>query len=225
MNWSFFTGERPGSDSLLLADFAHAASGSLGADLGCGSGVLTVLLLLYGENFHITGVDIRESAVASCRENLRRYALSDRGDAVVCDLRSAPFENKSLDFIVSNPPYFPAGCGGASPDAERRAQRTESATIFELCSAVSRFLKDGGQFFLVHRRDRERDIRKALSLSSLTVVRQRDMFSFPEKPAPIFLLEAVKGAPQGEIVKESILLRNADGQETEEYRKICHWEA
>ena len=158
MDWNLFTGERAGTDALLLADFAKDAHGTYGADLGCGSGILLLLLLLGDESRRMTGVDIRESAAASAWENLRAFALEERGEAVCADYRSAPFESESLDFIVSNPPYFPAGRGAVSPNAERAAQRTESATVSELCSASARYLKPGGQFFLVHRRKRESDI-------------------------------------------------------------------
>ena len=225
MDWNLFTGERAGTDALLLADFAKDAHGTYGADLGCGSGILLLLLLLGDESRRMTGVDIRESAAASARENLRAFALEERGEAVCADYRSAPFESESLDFIVSNPPYFPAGRGAVSPNAERAAQRTESATVSELCSASARYLKPGGQFFLVHRRKRESDILAALHSAHLTPVRRRDVFSAPGKRAPIFLMEAVKGAPVSAMLCEKVLLRGADGRETEEYRKICHWEA
>ena len=33
------------------------------------------------------------------------------------------------------------------------------------------------------------------------------------------------GAPVSAVRCEKVLLRGADGRETEEYRKICHWEA
>ena len=95
----------------------------------------------------------------------------------------------------------------------------------ELCSASARYLKPGGQFFLVHRRKRESDILAALHNAHLTPVRRRDVFSAPGKLAPIFLMEAVKGAPVSAMRCENVLLRGADGRETEEYRKICHWEA
>ncbi len=225
MDWNLFTGERAGTDALLLADFAKDAHGTYGADLGCGSGILLLLLLLGDESRRMTGVDIRESAAASAWENLRAFALEERGEAVCADYRSAPFESESLDFIVSNPPYFPAGRGAVSPNAERAAQRTESATVSELCSASARYLKPGGQFFLVHRRKRESDILAALHNAHLTPVRRRDVFSAPGKRAPIFLMEAVKGAPVSAMRCEKVLLRGADGRETEEYRKICHWEA
>ena len=195
------------------------------ADLGCGSGILLLLLLLGDDARHMTGVELRESAAESARENLRAFALEERGEAVCADYRSAPFESESLDFIVSNPPYFPAGRGAVSPNAERAAQRTESATVSELCSASARYLKPGGQFFLVHRRKRESDILAALHNAHLTPVRRRDVFSAPGKRAPIFLMEAVKGAPVSAMRCENVLLRGADGCETEEYRKICHWEA
>ena len=225
MDWNLFTGERAGTDALLLADFARDAQGTYGADLGCGSGILLLLLLLGDGARHMTGIELHESAAASARENLRAFALEECGEVVCADYRSAPFADGSLDFIVSNPPYFPAGRGAVSPNAERAAQRTESATVSELCSAAARYLKPGGQFFLVHRLPREIEILAALHEAHLTPVRRRDVFSAPGKRAPIFLIEAVKGADEADVRCESVLLRGADGRETEEYRKICHWEA
>ena len=148
MDWNLFTGERAGTDALLLADFAKDAHGTYGADLGCGSGILLLLLLLGDESRRMTGVDIRESAAASARENLRAFALEERGEAVCADYRSAPFESESLDFIVSNPPYFPAGRGAVSPNAERAAQRTESAraTFSRRCTTPISRRCAGGTF-------------------------------------------------------------------------------
>ncbi len=225
MDWTLFYGGRAVTDALLLADFARSARGTRGADLGCGSGAVMLLLLLYGTERRMAGVDIRGSAVEACRENLRRFGLAGRGEAVLADYRRAPFEAGSMDFLVSNPPYFRAGCGGVSPDPERAAQRTESATVAELCRAAARYLKDGGSFYLVHRTEREREILAALCGARLAAVRRRTVFSSPGKTAPIFLLEAVKGAPERDTVRESVLLRDRNGHETNEYRKICLWEA
>lgn len=225
MNWELYTGERAGADALLLADFAQSAHGIYGADLGCGSGVILLLLLLGSAERRMTGVDIRESAVLSCRENLRRFLLAGRGSAVCADYRSAPIAPGSLDFAAANPPYFPARRGRLSPDPARAAQRTECASAAELCAAAARYLKPGGEFFLVHRTEREPELLRSLSAAGLTPVRRRSVFSAPGKPAPIFLVQAVKGAPEGAVRHESVLIRGTDGRETPEYRKICHWEA
>lgn len=222
----FLPAERAGTDALLLADFAKDAHGTYGADLGCGSGILLLLLLLGDESRRMTGVDIRESAAASARENLRAFALEERGEAVCADYRSAPFESESLDFIVSNPPYFPAGRGAVRPTRSAPRSAPKGGDRFgALLLPPARYLKPGGQFFLVHRRKRESDILAALHNAHLTPVRRQDVFSAPGKRAPIFLMEAVKGAPVSAMRCENVLLRGADGRETEEYRKICHWEA
>ena len=134
MDWKLFTGERAGTDALLLADFAKDAHGTYGADLGCGSGVLLLLLLPGGEGRRMTGVDIRESAAASARENLRAFALEERGDAGRADYRSAPRSApRARPFRSSAPPRrsisTPAGssflstAGSASGRSLRRCVR------------------------------------------------------------------------------------------------------
>ena len=74
-------------------------------------------------------------------------------------------------------------------------------------------------------RKRESDILAALHNAHLTPVRRRDVFSAPGKRAPFTASMRKMGAPVSAMRCENILLRGADGRETEEYRKICHWEA
>ena len=103
-----------GTDSVLLADFARG-SGRIRrvADLGCGAGVLTVLLLQKFPASTAFGIEIQPEAAEACRENLALNALSDRAEIRCGDLREKAdlAEAGSFDLVVSNPPYFAAGRG------------------------------------------------------------------------------------------------------------------
>ena len=100
-----------GTDSVLLADFVPLAGARRGVDLGCGGGILTLLLLARSEKLHMTGLEILSAAAERAEENLRENMLEERGGIVCGDIRGvrALFEAGSFDLAVANPPFFSLG--------------------------------------------------------------------------------------------------------------------
>ena len=76
-----------GTDSVLLADFVSLRGAERGIDLGCGAGILSLLLLCREEKLHMTGLELREEAAALARENLERNGLSERSRILTGDIR------------------------------------------------------------------------------------------------------------------------------------------
>jgi len=213
-----------GTDSLALAYFARMPAARRGCDLGCGSGILMLLLASENTALEMDGVELRETAAERCRENLSANGLSERCRVHTADLRRAPIPAGSMDLAVCNPPYFPAGRGQVSSDRERAAMRTESATLEELCSAAARLLRQGGDLCLVHRTERLAEVFAALAEAGLEPKRLRFIAASPEQAPTLFLCRARKGARPGLAADAPLFQFGADGTETAEYKKICHWE-
>ena len=76
-----------GTDSVLLADFVRLAGARRGIDLGCASGILSLLLLWRKEKLHMTGLELLPEAAALARENMARNGLGDRSEMRAGDLR------------------------------------------------------------------------------------------------------------------------------------------
>ena len=129
-----------------------------------------------------------------------------------------------MDLVVSNPPYFPSGSGAVSADGDRAAMRTESASVGELCLAAARLLRPGGDFCLVHRTERLAEVFSALAAAGLEPKRLRFLAASPEHAPQLFLCRARKGARSGLAAEATLFQFGADGEETAEYRRICHWE-
>ena len=220
-----YKGDAVSGDSLALADFAMAVSGERVCDLGCGSGILLLLLGWQRPSLSLFGVELRPGAAAECRRNAEVNGMAERFHVADGDLRAAPFPAESMDLVISNPPYFPPRRGGVSPDPDRAAMRTESATPEELCAAAAGLLRSGGTFCLVHRAERKEEVFAALSRAGLEPKRLRYMAGDPGRTPGLFLCEAEKNAAPGFTAEPTLFQRGADGRETEEYRKICHWEA
>jgi release factor glutamine methyltransferase len=74
-------------------------------DVGCGSGNIAVTLSLeLGAPASVIATDISFAAIAVARANAKR--LGAQVAFLVCDLASA-FADRSLDLLISNPPYIP----------------------------------------------------------------------------------------------------------------------
>ena len=145
------------TDSVLLADFVQIRGAKRGIDLGCGSGILSLLLAQKSAGLRITGLELLPEAAAAARENAARNGMEGRIEVVNGDIREcrALFRAGSFDLAVSNPPYFPADRGAVAPRADRAAARAEaSCSLSELCDAAAFLLRTGGSLFLVHRPER-----------------------------------------------------------------------
>ena len=216
---------RLSTDSILLADFARPRSAARGIDLGCGSGILPLLLLEREERLRMTGLELQPGAAETARENLALNSLTERAEIVVGDIRRcrALFAAGSFDFAVSNPPYFPEGSGALSPREERAAARCEgSCSLAELADAAAWLLHTGGSFFLVHRPERLSELCVTLSAAGLEPKRLRPVCHRADKAPALILLEARRGGRPGLSFEAPLVLSAADGTESEEYRRIYH---
>ena len=117
------------TDSVLLAHFASGLRGfSRCMDLGCGGGLLSVLLHDRFPDAVFDSVDIRPAAVKVCEQNYQANHINgfvDCADARTYRTLGNPGE---YDLVVCNPPYYYAGKG--SPDESRAAARPSSGEVF-----------------------------------------------------------------------------------------------
>lgn len=211
-----------GTDSVLLADFA-AGKGERGIDLGCGSGILSLLLLAGSQRLRMTGLELREDAAAVARDNLAANALEDRGSVLTGDIRRVRelFRTGSFDLCVSNPPYFPERSGASAPDPDRAGAREErDCTLSELCEAAAWLLPTGGRFCLVYRPERLSELLNTMTAKGLEPKRLRLCCHRPDAAPNLVLVEGRRGGRPGLVIEPVLFLTDADGRETEEIRRI-----
>lgn len=95
---------RPETEHLVEAAMARIRPGDVVVDVGTGSGAIAVTLALE-TGARIFATDISAAALYVARSNAAH--LSASVSFVACDL-AACFRERSLDVLVSNPPYVPA---------------------------------------------------------------------------------------------------------------------
>lgn len=214
-----------GMDSLLLADFASRRRAGCAADLGCGSGIIALLLLWDNPSLDAVGVELLPVAADAARANMAANGLAERCGIITGDIRRVRelLPAGGFDLVVSNPPYFPAGSGAVSADASLASARSEAdCTIDDVCRAASWLCRNGGDFAVVHRPERLAEVVRAMSGCGLEPKRLRFVSPTAEDAPSLMLISGKKNAKPGLRVEAPLILRRADGAETDELRRIYH---
>ncbi len=212
------------TDSVLLAHFASGLRGKKIIDLGCGAGVLTVLLSYARPGVRVEGIDIQPDSAALTRENLEANGFDATG-VINGDLREdrEHFKAGAYDQVLSNPPYFAVDSGYNAPAASRAIARDERCcTLDDLCAAAKYLCRWGGAFVLVHRPERLSEIFCAMTKHGLEPKRLR-MVQYKAGHAPnLVLIEGRRGGKPGLNIEKPLILCTAEGSDTEEVKMIYH---
>ncbi|MCD8007640.1 MAG: methyltransferase [Clostridiales bacterium] len=194
-----------GTDSVLLARFATLRRGMRVLDLGCGVGVLALLLAAREPGLTLDGIDIDPAAASLARRNLAENGLT--GEILTADLRAAGwFSQGHYDLIVSNPPYFPLGSGELASRRSASARSEVNGTLADLCRAAAPRLKTGGRFALVGRAERLTDLLLALRENDLEPKRLQLVQHRLDKPPKLALVEAVRQGKPGLRIEPVVLM-------------------
>ncbi len=186
-----------GTDAYLLGAFVRPVPQSSAADLGSGSGIVSLLCLAGGKLRSACAVEIQEDYCALIRRNAERNGLGARMSVLCCDVRSlrASSLGGPLDLVVSNPPYLRRGAG--LPHSSQRmetARREGNGTVADFCASASRLLRSGGSFYVVYRPDRLTDLLCALRAGKLEPKRMITVYPDAASAPCLTLVEAVKDA-------------------------------
>ena len=218
---------RFGTDSVLLGNFINLSGAKRGIDLGCASGVISMLLLARSRILHMTGVEIDAEAAALAAENMMHNQLRERSNIVNADLRKykSLFVSGSFDLVVSNPPYFPLRAGVVSPDSRRATARGEvNCTLEDLCSAAEYLCRWDGKVGFVHRAERLPEVFDTMKRHGIEPKRLRLVAHTYDSVPSLILLEGRRGGNPGLQIEPMLFLKNSDGTDTDEIKRIYHRE-
>lgn len=221
-------GVKASVDSLLLADFCRVETGWRIADLGCGNGL--VGMILAAENVHcmVVGVEIQRRLLAHAAEGARLNTLPNirfvRGD-----LKSFPWGRDCcrFDLVAANPPYHKIGTGRISPDPTRAAARHELlGNAHDFAEASSALLRPGGRSSWIYLHEREDDLLRAIRDNRMEPVRMRRVYSRKGVSPSLVLVEAVKDSASVEkpVEEPALVLYRGTGERdyTDEARRILY---
>lgn len=140
-----------GTDAVLLG--AWAPGGKRILDIGCGTGIIALMMAQRFPDAKVSAVDIDADCCSQATENVAASPFADRIDVHCQPIQQYSGEN-DYDAIVSNPPFFVNAL--KSPDEKRSlARATDHLPYHDLFAAVSRLLSPDGVFSAVIPTDME----------------------------------------------------------------------
>ena len=136
------------SDAVALANFFSCNKTDTVIDVGCGTGVLA--LMVSKKCRRVIAVDINASATAQAAKNVELNNLPNV-EIITADVRDAhkTIGANTADAIICNPPYFTTGEMSAN-DNKRLARHAETLPLTDLAAAATRLLKCGGHIFFCY---------------------------------------------------------------------------
>lgn len=184
-------------DAVLLADFATMPQNGKIADLGAGTGIISLLLYARNPLCKVYALELMPQMVELAQKSVAINGLSKRIEVISGDIRRAGalLGKGSFDLVVSNPPYFPSGCGHVSADPLRAAARTEIYCCLEdVIREGAALLKDQGRLAFCHKPARLEEALSLLHKYEIAPLRLRMVRSFADADPEHFLIEGIKGA-------------------------------
>lgn len=135
-----------GTDGVLLGAWTTIKSGNA-LDIGCGSGLIALMLAQRAQNLIIDAIDVEKNACFQAEINIGKSKWSSRIAVHHASLQTFnPY--KTYDLITSNPPFF---VNSYQPPQNERAiaRHNEQLSFDDLLIHVIRLLKPEGVFSLI----------------------------------------------------------------------------
>ncbi|MCQ2979376.1 MAG: tRNA1(Val) (adenine(37)-N6)-methyltransferase [Clostridia bacterium] len=218
-----------GIDSVLLAHFAKHKKTDKVIDLGCGTGVIPILMEARYEGKDYTGIDIIPESVDMAQRSVALNNLENKISIEHCDLKTYYKKaTKKFDVVTTNPPYMIVSSNSKNEKivSKNKNQNLEIArheiyaTINDVCKAANRLLKTKGKFFIVYKPDRLVSLISAMRENKIEPKRIRFVQSYKDSEASIVLVEGVKDANESCIIEKPLVIYEKENKYTKEVLDI-----
>ena len=203
-------GYRFSVDAFLAAWYCRPGDHDRVLDLGCGNGIIGLLLAARYPRLRVTGLEIQPSLAGLARANIRDNGWSDRCRVVEGDARRIGdfLDPETFELVGCNPPYRSPGRGRISASDEAAAARHEiSGGLDSLLAAAAFCVRNRAPVVVVYPASRLPRLLTGLTGQRLTLKRLRPVYGYPEADRGVLVLvEAVKNGGEGCAVEPPLFL-------------------
>lgn len=210
------SGYRFSLDAVLLGNFISIRPAENIIDLGCGSGIVSLILAYRWPSSQITGLDIQPELVKLARENVAQNNWHERIKIVQGDLRHIEkyFKAGQFDWVISNPPYRKMGTGRRNIEPEQLVARHEATSdVASVVKAAAWALKNKGRAAFIYPAVRGATVLYELKKQGLEPKRMQTIYSYPGSSATLLLVEAIKnGGEELTILAPFYVYREPEGE-------------
>lgn len=208
-----------GTDGILLGAWAPVPKAGRLLDIGCGSGLIALMLAQRTKGrLSIDGVELDAAAGQQAKENVAASPWRERMTIYTADI--ADFTERTEEqyaLIVSNPPYFVPGVSCRS-ESRAQARYTTSLTHQELLRCAKAKLTADGLFCVVLPYDVAEMFVPQAEKEGWRLSLRTDVRESASRPAHRTLL-ALSLQP-GATERSSLVIRDEEGHYSDAYQAL-----
>lgn len=209
-------------DSVLLAHFVSVRKKDRIAELGTGTGVISLLLSSFGADC-ITAVEKNPVMADLAERNVEGNGRQDRIRVIQLDYRhmEGRLPRSHFTSVVVNPPFRMKGTGQInSLPGVAQACHEMTATLSDVFQAARYLLNEGGRLTMIHRADRLAEVFAEAAACGMEPKRLCCVHSRAGEEAGRILAEFRVGGHRGLRLEAPVFVHEKDGSYTHNMARI-----
>ena len=204
-----------GTDAVLLGSWVTCKDSEMILDVGCGTGVITLMLAQRNKKSIITAIEIDKLASKEAQLNINNSDWNNRIHVENIALQDFT-TSKKFNLIISNPPYF-----SFNHSYERRdiARHMNTLTLEDLLSNSVNLLAEQGVLAIIIPKKSEMDFCKTARNHRLYI--NRVCYIKGNKKSTIKRVMIELSFLHSEIIKENLIIEHSRHNYTNKYINLC----
>ena len=213
-------GFRFGMDSVLISNFVKIRrKDAMVADLGTGTGIISILVAAKNEVSKIYGFEIQKEIAEMARRSVALNNMVDIVDIKNMDLvglSKTEFSGR-FDVVITNPPYKKSNTGLKNKNESKLISIHEiKCTLSDIIYESSKILKEYGILYMVHRPDRLVDIIDLMRKNRIEPKEIQMVYPNKNEEANLVLIKAVRLGKSYLKVLKPLIVYDQNGNYTKE---------
>jgi len=216
-------GYRFSLDSILLAHFVSLKPRTCTIELGCGSGIILLILAKRFPHANFTGLEIQENLALLAQKNTQLNDLDSRIKILAGDARKIKdiFQARSFDAVIFNPPYRKLSSGKINPQPEKAIARHEiMGSLKDFLKAAQYLLKPAGKVFAIYPAKRLVELVCLFRDSDIEPKKMKFVFSDNFSEAQFALVEGKSGGREELKIESPLFIYDQNKKYTDKMAGI-----
>lgn len=216
-------GYRFNLDSLILAHFVSVKTRSVNLDLGCGNGIIALVLAGRFAQSRWHGLEVQEGLATLAKKNVEQNGLGPRVIVDTGDARDIKkiYKPGFFDTIVFNPPYRKMDSGRINPLPEKAIARHEiSGSLGHFLAAAKYALKPKGSVFTIYPATRVVELVSLFRKKDIEPKRMKPVYSDAASDAEFVLVEGRSGSREELKLEPPLFIYEEHKKYTQDMKNI-----
>ncbi len=212
-------------DPFLLTSHAlqvhtFSENGTRIIDIGCGCGIISLLLAKCSNDLKIIGIELQDELFNHAVTNVLANKMHNSINIIHEDIHNITRTDidGSVDLILSNPPYKKDNSGRKNPNSQKAIARHEIALDMDgLFKCSKLLLKEKGSLHLIYPVERISELINTASQNNFTPSVIRFVHIKKNQAAKLVLFSAIKGSNINPVVPSPLYIYSNDNTFSNEY--------